>query len=86
MPYSTLLPIFAREILHGGPQTLGLLMGAAGIGALAGALFLASRRDLSSLDIVIALAAMTFGGGLIVFSLSRVLWVSLGLMVVSGAG
>jgi hypothetical protein len=41
--YTTLLPLVAGETLHGGPRTLGSLMGAAGLGALAGALFLVNR-------------------------------------------
>jgi MFS family permease len=86
MPYATLLPIFAQEILHGGPQTLGFLMAAAGVGALTGAVFLASRRALVGLESVLVGAAAVFGMGLIGFSLSRVLWVSLVLMVVSGFG
>jgi MFS family permease len=86
MPYATLLPIFAQEILHGGPQTLGFLMAAAGVGALAGAVFLASRNALIGLENVLVGAAGVFGVGLIAFSLSRVLWASLTLMVVSGFG
>ncbi|MGH8066961.1 MAG: MFS transporter [Candidatus Entotheonellia bacterium] len=86
MPYATLLPIFAQEVLHGGAQTLGFLMGAAGIGALAGAMFLASRDNVLGLETVLVVAAMIFGGGLIAFSQSRVFWLSLGLMIVSGFG
>ena len=86
MPYATLLPIFAQEVLHGGAQTLGFLMGAAGIGALAGAMFLASRDNVLGLETVLVVAAMIFGGGLIAFSQSHVFWLSLGLMVVCGFG
>ena len=46
MPYTVLMPIFADRILHVGPQGLGLLMGATGVGALGGALLLASRTRL----------------------------------------
>jgi MFS family permease len=86
MPYATLLPIFAQEVLHGGAQTLGFLMAAAGIGALAGAMFLASRESVLGLETVLVVAAAIFGAGLIAFSLSRVFWVSFGLMIVSGFG
>jgi MFS family permease len=86
MPYATLLPIFAQEVLHGGAQTLGFLMGAAGIGALAGAMFLASRDTVLGLEMVMVVAAAIFGSGLIAFAQSRVVWLSLGLMVVSGFG
>jgi MFS family permease len=86
MPYATLLPIFAREVLHGGAQTLGFLMGAAGIGALVGAMFLASRDSVLGLETVLIVSATIFGGGLIAFSLSRIFWLSLGLMILSGFG
>jgi MFS family permease len=86
MPYATLLPIFAQEVLYGGAQTLGFLMGAAGIGALAGAMFLASRDTVLGLETVMIVAATIFGSGLIAFAQSRVVWWSLGLMVVSGFG
>jgi len=86
MPYATLLPIFAQEVLHGGAQTLGFLMGAAGIGALAGAMLLASRESVLGLESVLVVAAMIFGTGLIAFSLSRIFWLSCALMIVSGSG
>jgi MFS family permease len=86
MPYATLLPVFAQEVLHGGAQTLGFLMAAAGIGALAGAMFLASRENVLGLETVLVVAATIFGAGLIAFSLSRVFWLSCALMIVSGFG
>jgi MFS family permease len=85
VPYMVLMPIFAREILHGGPTTLGLLMGAAGVGALAGAIYLASRRTVLGLGAIIGFAAVTFGCGLIIFSFSRWLALSLALMPITGA-
>src|SRR4051794_13239501 len=84
VPYMVLMPIFAREILHGGPKTLGVLMGAAGIGALSGAIYLASRRTVLGLGVIIGVAAMFFGCGLIAFSFSRSLWISLALMPITG--
>ena len=70
MPYMVLMPIFARDILHGGPHTLGFLMGASGVGALVGALYLASRKSVIGLGRLIVIASSTFGAGLIVFSFS----------------
>jgi MFS family permease len=81
MPYSVLLPIFA-----GGPLTLGLLSGATGVGALAGALYLASRRSVLGLGRVMVVSAILFGLGLIGFALSPVLWLSLPLLLVVGFG
>jgi MFS family permease len=84
MPYTVLMPIFAGRVLHGGPHTLGFLMGASGVGALAAAMALAARRSVLGLGRLAALSAGTFGVGLIAFGLSRVLWLSLLLMLVTG--
>jgi MFS family permease len=86
MPYTVLMPIFASQILHGGPHTLGFLMGATGVGALGGAVYLASRRSVLGLGRLIPLMSALFGAGLIGFALSRSLWLSLALLVATGAG
>ncbi len=82
----TLMPVFARDIFHGGPQTLGLLMAATGLGAFTGAVFLASRDTVLGLGQLIGLASTLFGLCLIAFSLSNVLGLSLGLLFISGFG
>ncbi|MEI6048244.1 MAG: MFS transporter [Bacteroidota bacterium] len=86
MPYTVLMPVFAKEILHGGSHTFGFLMGASGLGALTGALYLASRKNISGLDKIIPLAASAFGAGLIMFSFSRSFALSLVLLVMVGLG
>jgi MFS family permease len=86
MPYTVLMPVFADEILGGGPYTLGWLMAASGVGALMGALFLAARKTVLGLGKFIPAMAGAFGAGLIAFSFSRALWLSLLLMVVTGLG
>jgi MFS family permease len=86
MPYTVLMPVFATKILGGGPYTLGWLMAASGVGALIGALSLAARRSVLGLGKFIPLMAGAFGAGLIAFSFSRSLWLSLLLMVVTGLG
>jgi MFS family permease len=86
MPYVVLMPIFAKEILRGGPSTLGFLMAGSGIGALTGALFLASRRDFSGTGRLIPVAAAIFGTGLIAFSFSRIFIYSFMLLLMSGFG
>jgi MFS family permease len=86
MSYSVLMPVFAKEILHGGSKTYGFLMGAAGFGALTGALFLASRKTILMLGRIVPAAALTFGTGLILLSLSRNFTLSLILMVFIGLG
>jgi len=86
MAYSVLMPIFAKDILHGGPQTLGFLMAASGIGALTGSVYLASRQSILGLGRLIAFASFIFGVGIIAFSLSKILIVSLSMMFVTGFG
>jgi len=86
MPYTVLMPVFAGRILHGGPETLGFLLGATGVGALAGTLFLASRKSVLGLGRIIVIGSSLFGMGLIGFSFSRVFWLSAIMMVVTGFG
>jgi MFS family permease len=86
MPYSILIPIFATKILNGGAETLGFLMAAAGVGALIGGIYLSSRQSVVGLGKVIAFSPAIFGTGLIIFSLSRVLWLSLLMMLIIGFG
>jgi MFS family permease len=84
MPYSVLMPVFADQILHGGPRGLGLLMGASGVGAFLGALLLAARQGVRGLGRWVAAASAAFGCSLMAFSGSRVFWVSVVLMVPVG--
>jgi MFS family permease len=84
MPYSVLMPVFAESILHGGPRALGLLGAASGLGALTGALTLATRRGVFGLGRWVAFACAGFGVALILFSTSRVFWLSALLLVPVG--
>ena len=85
-PFTVLMPIFAGKILHGGPHTLGFLMGAVGIGALVSAISLALRKTVLGLGRMIPISTAALGAGLILFGMSRILWVSLMLMLVCGFG
>jgi MFS family permease len=84
MPVATLLPVFARDILHGDARLFGLLGGASGVGALSAALYLAQRKTVVGLGRPIAWAAGTFGLGMILFSLSRFVPLSLCVLAVTG--
>jgi len=86
MSYSVLMPVFAKEILHGGSHTYGFLMGAAGFGALLGALFLASRKSVLKLGRIVPASAILFGAGLLGLSFSRIFPISLVLMIFIGLG
>jgi MFS family permease len=86
MPFVVLMPVFAATVLHGGPHTLGFLMGAMGVGALASALSLAARRNVRGLIRMIPVAAGVFGLGLIGFGLSSTFWLSMAMVLVAGAG
>jgi MFS family permease len=85
-PYMVLLPIFATQVLHGGPATLGWLTGASGIGALVSALSLAVRKSIVGLTRMLQIAAAMLGCALMLFGLSHTLWLSLALMVLAGFG
>jgi len=84
MPYTVLMPIFADKILHRGARGLGILMGAIGVGAMLGALTLASKRGVRGLGRWIAFACAGFGTSLILFTLSRYLWLSAALLLPVG--
>jgi MFS family permease len=85
-PFMVLMPIFAAQVLHGGPHTLGFLMGAVGVGSLISALSLVVRRSVRGLGKMIPIAATTFGVGLICFGLSTNLWLSMALLLLTGFG
>ena len=82
---TTLMPIFASEILGGGPRTLGWLLTAPAAGAVAGATIMASRRPLTRPGVGILVAIVIFGLSITAFALSRTLWLSLAFLAISGA-
>jgi len=76
MPYSTLMPIFADDILKGGARGMGILMGMSGLGALVGALALAVKQELKDLGHWIAFSTIGGGLSLVAFAVSQHFWVS----------
>ena len=84
LQYSVFLPIFANDILHGGPRGMGLLMSAAGVGAVLGALHFAARTEFTGLARWIAGTTTMCGIGLTIFSQSRVFWLSTVVLFVVG--
>jgi MFS family permease len=85
MPYTVLMPAIAARVLHGGANSLGFLMGATGVGALAAALYLASRHTVVGLGRAIAAAVIVFGLGLVAFGSSRSFLLSLAILPFVGA-
>ena len=83
-PFAVLMPIFADQILHGGAQALGWLTGAAGVGAVVGALLLATRQQVRGLGRWVWISGAAFSVSLTGFGLSRHFWLSLALMVPIG--
>lgn len=86
VPFTVLLPVVAIEVLDGGAETLGFLMSATGLGALGGALYLATRSTVRGLGRVIVAGAVLFGVGLIGVAFSRTLILSLALLMLAGFG
>lgn len=85
-PYTVVLPVFAREVFGGGGPTLGLLTGAAGLGAFISALSLAARRTVVGLTRNLQAGTVMLGAGLLLFGFSRLLWLSIALMALVGFG
>jgi len=86
VPYAVLIPVFASKLLHGGAQTYGFLMAAVGIGALTSGIRLAIRKSVVGLDDIIAGSVVLFSIAVIAFSLSRIFWLSMLLMIATGFG
>ena len=84
LQYSVFLPIFASDILHRGAKGFGLLMSAAGVGAVLGALYFAGRTSYKGLARWIAGTALTTGTGLVLFSQSHVFWFSAAVLLFVG--
>jgi MFS family permease len=85
-PWQSLMPIFAAETFGGDSRTFGFLIGAVGLGAIAGTFALAARSSVRGLGRVVASTTITAGAALIGFSLSGKLWLSLVFLAVFGAG
>ena len=86
LSYSTLLPVFAREVLHGGVRGFGLLMSAGGLGAVFGALASAARRGTGNTGLIMAVGQGSLGLGLIALACTRSLALAAAWMVMIGLG
>jgi len=86
MSYAVLMPVFAKDVLGGGPHTLGFLMAAVGLGALAGTVYLASGKKAIVFGNTLPVSAGIFGIGITAFSFSHNMWISLFLLFIAGFG
>lgn len=86
MSFPVLMPIFAKEILHGGAQTLGFLMSSSGVGSLFGALYLATKKSILDLEIWVFIASLLFGFGLLALAFEHKLLLSLIILFMVGFG
>ncbi|MFQ4144843.1 MFS transporter [Chlorogloeopsis sp. ULAP02] len=84
MSYTTLLPIFAVEVLHGGSETLGFLTAAAAMGSVFACVYLSFRHRVVGLERLIAFSPAIMGIGFIFFSISQVFWISQLALVLVG--
>jgi MFS family permease len=84
LQYSVFLPIYASDILRGGAKTLGLLMSAAGVGAVLGALQFAARTEYRGLARWIASTCIVCALCLLVFSFTTSFWLCAALLFIVG--
>ncbi len=82
--YTLLVPVFAEDILRGGPRVFGYLMSATGVGALMGAIILASRSRLTGLAEMIVIAGILYGAGLFALAWSNLLSIALFIALLLG--
>jgi len=85
-PYTTFMPVYAKDILKGGPDTLGLLMASSGLGALSAALYLANRKSVEGLGIRMVAGCCATAVASIAFAYNHLLWLAIPLLVVAGSG
>jgi MFS family permease len=84
--YPSLMPWFAREVFHGDSQTLGVLVGAGGFGALSGMLYLALKPDIRGLLRLVGMMSALAGAALVAFAFARTFWIALPALYLAGMG
>ncbi|WP_342647868.1 MFS transporter [Mucilaginibacter sp. CSA2-8R] len=86
MPYTTLMPIFAKDIFHGDARTYSLLNSISGLGSLMGAFYMAGLKNTGNIKRIVVFACAMFGVSLALFAWSNSLWLALLLVMPAGAG
>ncbi len=86
LPFTTLIPVYARDIFHGTASTFGVIDSVIGLGAFCGALFLASLGPASNLKLILGINTLVLGAGLVLFSHESTYALALFFATVSGFG
>jgi MFS family permease len=86
MPYTTLMPVFAKEIFHGNAGTYSLLNSISGLGSLIGAIYMATLKSTGNIKRLIVFACAMFSAGLGIFAWCNSLWLALIFVMPAGAG
>ncbi len=85
-PYISLMPVLVREVFQGGADQMGFLVGSAGLGAVAGTLFLASRSSVRGLVRLLTYAALAAGVALALVAHVKLVWLAMPLLAITGFG
>jgi MFS family permease len=86
LPFSTLIPVYAKDIFHGTASTFGVIDSVIGLGAFTGAIFLASLKPGSNLQKILAINTFVFGTGLVLFSHTTIYPLALLFAMISAFG
>ncbi|TWR28676.1 MFS transporter [Mucilaginibacter achroorhodeus] len=86
LPFSTLIPYYAREVFKGNATTFGVIDSVIGLGAFCGAIFLASLKPGSNLKKILSINTLVFGIGLLLFSHEDTYWLALVFATIAGFG
>ena len=85
-PYINLMPVLTREVFAVGAREMGFMIGAAGLGAVAGTLYLATRSSVRGLVRLLTYAALAAGISLALVAHVKSVWLSIPLLAITGFG
>lgn len=86
LPYTTLIPYYARDVFHGTARTFGIIDSFIGLGAFSGAIFLASQKTGANLKMILFINTIIFGAGLLLFSHEHNYYLALLFVTIAGFG
>jgi MFS family permease len=86
MPYTTLMPVFAKDVFHGDAGTYSLLNSVSGLGSLIGAIYMATLKTTGNIKRIVVFACAMFSAGLGIFAWCSNIWLALLFIMPAGAG